>query len=167
VCVCVCVRARVCLSFAVAAQLQSPTFLAVVVVSPHPSLPRESPRCLPSLHAPFSASRICFAVGSFTTGFSSASSVSASRAPVVTSHSFSVSSRESGRLHFIDSSSKLFPPEPRTDSIFETFSIDLRQKPNREALARSPCRLASCSLKNSFYLSGCSSFFFSGSSGSS
>jgi hypothetical protein len=40
--------------------------------------------------------------------------------------SFSVSSREIISSQFSDSSSSRFLPEPRSVSIFETFSIDLR-----------------------------------------
>ncbi len=87
VCVCVCVRTRVC---AKARQLllgSKSHFLSGSGSIP-PALTASRLPSLPPMR-PFSAS-----------------SVAASRAPAASSHSFSVSSRESDRLHFSDKSSK-------------------------------------------------------------
>ncbi len=140
---CVCVRARACvLKLRNYCSAPKPNTSSGSSNIPPSLTASRITSCLPSLPVRFSASRICFAVGFFTAGFSSVSSVAASRAPAATSHRFSVSSRESDCLHFCDSNSGRFPPEPRNDSIFETCSIDLQQTPNIAAL-RAPVALAS------------------------
>ena len=154
-----CVRARVCV-LKLRSRCSAPKPIFLSGSSSIPPIPHCLAHSLAASPTPFSASRICFAVGCFTFGFSCASSVAAFQAPAATSHSFSVSSREIDRLHFSDSSSRSFKPEPRSDSIFETFSIDLRQKPNRAALARSSRHFGSNSPKNPCYFSGDNSYVF-------
>ncbi len=132
-CVCVCVRARV-LKLRGYCSAPKPNIFSGSTSIP-PSLSASRIPSLPPLTA-YALFRLAdllrgrlFYSRLFKRLFSSVSS-SASRAPAATSHRFSVSSRESDSLYFSDSSSGWFPPEPRSDSIFETCSIDLQQTPN-------------------------------------